>query len=222
MADAPDAHNGAPPLRMCKLFLLTVAPETQDSSFLLSQSNDCLLRSNSVFRNFRVRTRADFHSFLRGKPCWQLDRKLLLAASRVPGVSWAERLQGCAGSFETGLALRPGTSLQETSPESEPCMTPEEITNIANELKRLGTELNLSDNQKDQLKAFLTEKYEKLQEYRKQNPNVSTEEIRQYVAKNRASGREKIEKFLTPDQLAKWDAEVSKAKDFLSRRAASA
>jgi len=101
-------------------------------------------------------------------------------------------------------------------------MTPEEITNIANELKRLGTELNLSDNQKDQLKAFLTEKYEKLQEYRKQNPNVSNEDIRQYVAKNRAAGREKIEKFLTPDQLAKWDAEVSKAKDFLSRRAASA
>jgi len=68
---------------MCKLFLLTVAQETQDSTFLLSQSNDCLLCSNSAFRNFRVRTRADFHRFLRGKPCWQLDRKLLLAASRV-------------------------------------------------------------------------------------------------------------------------------------------
>lgn len=101
-------------------------------------------------------------------------------------------------------------------------MTPEEITNIANELKRLGSELNLSDNQKDQLKTFLTEKYEKLQEYRKQNPNLSKEDIAQYIAKNRAAGREKIEKFLTPDQLAKWDAEVSKAKDFLSQRAASA
>lgn len=101
-------------------------------------------------------------------------------------------------------------------------MTPEEITNIANELKRLGSELNLSENQKDQLKAFLSEKYEKLQEYRKQNPNLSKEDIAQYIAKNRAAGREKIEKFLTPDQLAKWDAEVSKAKDFLSQRAASA
>jgi len=101
-------------------------------------------------------------------------------------------------------------------------MTPEERTNIANELKRLGAELNRSDNQEDQLKAFLTEKYQKLQEYRKQNPDVSNEDIRQYVAKNRAAGREKIEKFLTPDQLAKRDAEVSKAKDFLSRRAASA
>jgi periplasmic protein CpxP/Spy len=101
-------------------------------------------------------------------------------------------------------------------------MTPEEINNIAIELRRLGSELNLTDNQKEQLKTFLTDKYEKLQEYKKQNPNLSKEDIAQYVAKNRAAGREKIEKFLTPDQLKTWDAEVAKAKDFLSQRAASA
>jgi Spy/CpxP family protein refolding chaperone len=101
-------------------------------------------------------------------------------------------------------------------------MTPDELNNIAVELKRLGTELNLSDNQKEQLRTFLTEKYEKLQEYKKQNLNLSKEDIVQYIAKNRAAGREKIEKFLTPEQLAKWDAEVAKAKDFLSQRAATA
>ena len=101
-------------------------------------------------------------------------------------------------------------------------MTPEELGNIANELKRLGGELNLSDQQKENLRTFLTEKYEQLQEYRKHNPNVSKEDIAQYIAKNRAAGREKIEKFLTPDQLKVWDAEVAKAKDFLSQRAASA
>jgi periplasmic protein CpxP/Spy len=101
-------------------------------------------------------------------------------------------------------------------------MTPEDINNIAIELRRLGGELNLTDNQKEQLKTFLTDKYEKLQEYKRQNPNLSKEDIAQYVAKNRAAGREKIEKFLTPDQLKTWDAEVAKAKDFLSQRAASA
>jgi hypothetical protein len=89
-------------------------------------------------------------------------------------------------------------------------------------LKRLGSELNLSDNQKEELRTFLTEKYQKLQEYRKQNPNVSKEDVAQYVAKNRSAGREKLEKFLTPEQLTKWDAEIAKAKDFLSQRAASA
>ena len=101
-------------------------------------------------------------------------------------------------------------------------MTPDELNNIVVELKRLGTELNLTDQQKEGLKTFLTEKYEKLQEYRKENPNISKEDVAQYIAKNRSAGREKLEKFLTPEQLTKWDAEIAKAKDFLSTRAASA
>ena len=101
-------------------------------------------------------------------------------------------------------------------------MTPEEISNITTELKRLGAELNLSDSQKEQLRTFLTDKYQQLQDYKKQNPNLSKEDIAQYIAKNRAAGREKIEKFLTPDQLKTWDEEVAKARDFLSQRAASA
>ena len=101
-------------------------------------------------------------------------------------------------------------------------MTPDELNNIAVELKRLGSELNLSDHQKEELKTFLTDKYEKLQEFRKHNPNVSKEEIAQHLASNRAAGREKLAKFLTPEQLTKWDAEIAKAKDFLSQRAATA
>jgi periplasmic protein CpxP/Spy len=101
-------------------------------------------------------------------------------------------------------------------------MTPEELNNIATELKRLGGELKLSDDQQEHLRTFLTDKYQQLQEYRKQNPNISKEDIAQYVAKNRAAGREKLEKFLTPEQLKTWDAEMAKAKDFLSQRAATA
>jgi len=89
-------------------------------------------------------------------------------------------------------------------------------------LKRLGGELKLSDDQKEHLRTFLTEKYERLQEYRKHNPNISKEDIAQYIAKNREAGREKLEKFLTPEQLKTWDTEVAKAKDFLSQRAATA
>ena len=117
--------------------------------------------------------------------------------------------------------FRPTRIKKQTRPERE-AMTPDELNNIAVELKRLGTELNLSDNQKEQLRTFLTEKYEKLQEYKKQNLNLSKEDVAQYIAKNRTAGREKIEKFLTAEQLAKWDAEVAKAKDFLSQRAATA
>jgi hypothetical protein len=69
-------------------------------------------------------------------------------------------------------------------------MTPEELNSIATELKRLGGELKLSDQQKADLKSFLTEKYEQLQEYRQRNPNISKEDVVNYIAKNRASGRE--------------------------------
>jgi hypothetical protein len=101
-------------------------------------------------------------------------------------------------------------------------MAPDELSNIAVELKRLDSDLSLSDQQKEGLKAFLTEKYEKLQEYRKHNPNLSKEDIAQYVAWNRSAGREKLEKFLTPVQLTKWDAEIAIARDFLSKGGASA
>ena len=101
-------------------------------------------------------------------------------------------------------------------------LTPDEVNNIATELKRLGGELKLSDQQKEDLRGFLNEKYEQLQEYRRQNPNISKEDIANYIAKNRAAGREKLVKFLTPEQLKIWDAEVAKAKDFISQRAATA
>jgi len=101
-------------------------------------------------------------------------------------------------------------------------MTPEDLNTIATELKRFGTELNLSDAQKEQLKTFLTEKYQKLQEYRQQNPNASKDDLARNFPTIRSAGREKLEKFLTPDQLKKWDAEMAKAKDFLGQRAATA
>jgi periplasmic protein CpxP/Spy len=120
------------------------------------------------------------------------------------------------------LAQQTGPNMQSRPERKRTNMTPDELNNIAVELKRLGSELNLSDQQKDQLKTFLADKYEKFQEYKKQNPNVSKEDISQYLAKNRSAGREKLEKFLSPDQLSKWDVEIAKAKDFLSQRAATA
>ena len=88
-------------------------------------------------------------------------------------------------------------------------------------MKQFATNLNLSDAQKEQLKTFLTEKYTKLQEFRQQNPNLSKEDLVQRIASIRSSGREQLVKFLTPEQLAKWDAEVAKAKEFFGQKIAA-
>jgi periplasmic protein CpxP/Spy len=94
-------------------------------------------------------------------------------------------------------------------------MSPEKRDAVAIELKRFAQELNLSDAQKEQLKAHLADKHEKLQEFQRQYPNISRNDLVKKIASVRGSLREQVVRFLTPQQLEKWDAEVSKAKEFL-------
>jgi periplasmic protein CpxP/Spy len=102
-------------------------------------------------------------------------------------------------------------------------ISPEVREKVANELKQLVGNLNLSDEQQEKLRGFLSEAHEKVDEYRKQNPNATKEDLVRKVAENRNEIRERLTKFLTPEQLTKWDAEVSKAKEFLGQaRSASA
>lgn len=92
---------------------------------------------------------------------------------------------------------------------------------VAGELKRFATSLNLSEEQKQKLHAFLTEAHEKLQNYKSNNPHVSREELIDKVADNRTAIRERLVHFLSPEQLAKWDAEIGKAKEFMGHRIAA-
>jgi periplasmic protein CpxP/Spy len=97
-------------------------------------------------------------------------------------------------------------------------MTPERIDAVTTELKKFAQELNLSDSQKEQLRTHLADKYARLQEFLKQNANISRTELVQKIAAIRGSLREQVVKFLTPQQLAKWDAEVARAKEFLGQK----
>ena len=101
-------------------------------------------------------------------------------------------------------------------------ISPEVREQVANELKQFAGDLNLSDEQKEKLRGSLSEAHEKLQDYRQQNPNTKEDLVRK-VAENRSEIRARLTKFLTPEQLTKWDVGVAKAKDFLGQgRAASA
>ena len=100
-------------------------------------------------------------------------------------------------------------------------MSPEKLDAVAIELKRFAQELNLSDSQKEQLKAQLADKHAKLQEFQQQNPNISRNDLVKKIASVRGTLREQVVRFLTPQQLEKWDAEVSKAKQFLGHSIAA-
>lgn len=100
-------------------------------------------------------------------------------------------------------------------------LTSEQRDAVVSELKRMGSELHLTDEQKQKLQAFMTEASEKVHEYRQQNPNATQEDMIKKVLDNRAALRQRVVNFLTPEQLAKWDSEVARAKEFLGQKIAA-
>jgi periplasmic protein CpxP/Spy len=91
---------------------------------------------------------------------------------------------------------------------------------IRNELKRFAGDLNLSDEQKTKLHERMAFAAGRLHEYKKSHPDVTRQDIINALRSHRAELREGLERFLTPEQLKKWDAEVAKAKEFLGYPAA--
>jgi periplasmic protein CpxP/Spy len=97
-------------------------------------------------------------------------------------------------------------------------LTAEQREQVATELKRFAADLNLTDDQKGKLQAALEDGREKVGEYLKNNPNTTRADIIAKVKAHRDEIRERVVKFLTPEQLSKWDSEVAKAKEFLGQK----
>src|SRR5881227_1295527 len=86
---------------------------------------------------------------------------------------------------------------------------------IRNELKRFAGDINLSDEQKTKLHERLAFAAGRLHEYKKSHPEVARQDIIKAIGSRRTELREALERFLNPEQLKKWDAEMAKAKEFL-------
>jgi protein CpxP len=99
-------------------------------------------------------------------------------------------------------------------------LSTEQAQTIRNELKRFAGDLNLSDEQKSKLHEQLAFAAGTLYEYKKSHPDVTRQDIIKAVGSHRAELRTGLERFLNPEQLKKWDAEVAKAKEFLGHAAA--
>ena len=100
-------------------------------------------------------------------------------------------------------------------------MSPEKLDAVTTELKKVAQELNLSDSQKTQLRSSLEEKQAKLEEFRQKNPNISRSDLVKKIISIRGTLREQVVRFLTPQQLEKWDAQIAKAKEFLGQSIAA-
>lgn len=94
-------------------------------------------------------------------------------------------------------------------------MTTEVKTKIVDEVKRFAADLNLSETQKVQLQAAIERAEDRIEEIRKENPDVTRADVIKKLVAARDQIREHVVKSLTPEQLTKWDAEMSKARTFL-------
>ena len=97
-------------------------------------------------------------------------------------------------------------------------MKPETAKIVEADLKQFAADLNLSDAQKAQLKTALENAREKLDQIRQNNPDVTRADVIAKLQAERGSLRERVVKFFTPEQLAKWDAGVARAKTFLGEK----
>ena len=97
-------------------------------------------------------------------------------------------------------------------------LTAEQREQVATELKRFAGDLNLSDEQKEKLQTALTEARERVADYLRNNPNTNRADIIAKVRAHRDEIRQRVVKFLTPEQLSKWDTEIAKAKEFLGEK----
>jgi periplasmic protein CpxP/Spy len=97
-------------------------------------------------------------------------------------------------------------------------LTADQREQVTTELKRFAGDLNLSEEQKEKLHASLSEAREKVGEYLKNNPNTNKGDIIAKVKAHRDEIRQRVVKFLTPEQLSKWDNEVAKGKEFLGQK----
>ena len=100
-------------------------------------------------------------------------------------------------------------------------MTPARTDATATELRKLDEELNLSDVQREQIRMQLADCQASLEEFIRQNPNASRKAVIQRVALLRRSMRDEALRFLTPQQLRRWDAAVAKSREFLGQSTVS-
>jgi len=97
-------------------------------------------------------------------------------------------------------------------------LTADQREQVATELKRFATDLKLTDEQKEKLQTALGEAREKVAEYLKDNPRTTRADIISKVKAHRDEIRQRVVKFLSPEQLTKWDNEIAKGKEFLGQK----
>lgn len=101
------------------------------------------------------------------------------------------------------LCLPPAVRAADTTETTKPA-TGERGERLRERMQKIATELNLTDDQKQQLKPIVQAEIEKLKELHA-NKSLSREQKRAQFKAARAEFAPKVKNILTPEQFAKWE-----------------
>jgi hypothetical protein len=99
-------------------------------------------------------------------------------------------------------------------------LTPEQREQI-DQIRKFAAILNLSDDQKQRLRALLERANEKARTHQTANSNAPNADLVRAVASNSDQIRQQIVNFLTPEQLTKWNNAAKSAKKFVVEKSAA-
>ena len=118
--------------------------------------------------------------------------------------------------FIAVVAVACGGLFMASTLQAQATLTPAQQKRVADELKRFGGDLNLTGDQKDQLRGVLSDEVSQMDTVRN-DTSLSKDDKASKIADIRKSGHSKIANILSPDQLKKWDAEAAKARDLTKK-----
>ena len=86
------------------------------------------------------------------------------------------------------------------------------------ELKRIAQDLNLTEQQVERLRSALGQARKGVTQYIKNPPNATRDDIIAKVKEHHVEIRQRVENFVSLEQLARWDAQTTKAREFLGQK----
>ena len=133
-----------------------------------------------------------------------MNKKMLFVLTCVLFLAFAG-LQGFAQSTADQAASQAGNAASQAATQTDQAVDPETRAKVQAKLQQLSSELNLTDDQKGQIKSIVQDEVQQLKTV-KDDASLSPDQKQAKVAEIRQSHKSQMSSILTPEQQKKLDA----------------
>jgi Spy/CpxP family protein refolding chaperone len=133
-----------------------------------------------------------------------MNKKMLFVLTCALFLAFAG-LQGFAQSTADQAASQAGNAASQAATQTDQAVDPETRAKVQAKLQQLSSELNLTDDQKGQIKSIVQDEVQQLKTV-KDDASLSPDQKQAKVAEIRQSHKSQMSSILTPEQQKKLDA----------------